>query len=86
MTGPRFNGVDLTSATMRRTREHFADIHRRCIADVVAGRQRVNNPESYIAWQDKAITETLAGKNDHTATFLQRAYWLQTGECVALLP
>ena len=28
----------------------------------------------------------LAGEFDHTLTFMQRAHYMQTGECVALLP
>ena len=28
----------------------------------------------------------LAGEFDHTFTFMQRAHYMQTGECVALLP
>jgi hypothetical protein len=46
----------------------------------------VNDIRTYIKWQQILKDDTLAGSYDHTLTFLQKAYWIQTGECVALLP
>lgn len=82
---PRFAGVELTAETIQRTREHFADISRRCIEGARSGEMRVNDLPRYIAWQEQCIADSLAGKSDHTFTFLQRAHYLQTGECVPLL-
>lgn len=82
---PKFAGVELTPETIQRTREHFADIGRACIADARNGTTRVNDLESYIAWREQGIADDLAGKHDGTFAFLQRAYALQTGECLPLL-
>jgi hypothetical protein len=81
----RFAGVEITPETIQRTREHFAELHRQSIADAKNGVTRVNNLASYVAWQEQAIADGLAGKSDHTFTFMQRAHWLQTGEMVPLL-
>lgn len=41
----------------------------------------------YTAWIDgKGIRDGMAGKGDSSFTFMQRALWLQTGDCPALLP
>ena len=84
MTHPRFAGVALTPETIALTREHFADISRRCIADATEGRQHVNDLDSYVAWQESAIRDVMTCER-FSLTFLQRAHWIQTGECVALL-
>lgn len=80
-----FAGVNLTDETIQRTREHFIDIHRRCIEEAQSGQTRVNDLASYVAWQEDCIAD-MADKEQFSVTFLQRAHWLQTGECVALLP
>jgi hypothetical protein len=82
---PRFNGVELSAATIDRTRSHFADIGRRCIAEARDGTTRVNDLARYVAWREAGIADDLAGRNDHSFTFLQRAHWIQTGDCVLLL-
>ncbi|WP_063563019.1 hypothetical protein [Paenibacillus sp. O199] len=82
----RFIGVELTEESIQRTRELFADIALECIDEVKNGKVRVNDPESYFAWRKEEAREALYGKTDHTLTFLQRAYYVQTGESVALLP
>lgn len=82
----RFNNVEITEQTMRSTRQHFAANALACIEEVKNGYVKVNDRESYFAWCMQRHDDALAGKNDHTFTFLQRAYYLQTGECVALLP
>lgn len=82
----KFNGLELTADTIQATRQHFADIGQDCIDDVVSGLVKVNNLDSYVAWKKQSMEDALSGKNDHTLTFLQRAYWIQTGEMLALLP
>lgn len=82
----KFNNVELTQETILQTRKHFADNCQGCIDEVLRGDVRVNNFEEYKAWQLQRMEDDLAGKNDHTFTFLQRAYYFQTGECLALLP
>ncbi|MBF7012553.1 hypothetical protein QUC32_23170 [Novosphingobium resinovorum] len=81
----RRQSVELTADTIQRTRAHFAEICRGCIQEAQEGKVYVNDLAHYIRWQTDSEAEFLAGRWDHTFTFLQRAHWLQTGECVALL-
>jgi len=71
---------------IQKTREHFAQIHRDCIDGARRGEWHVNDLDRYVEWQEECIRSSLAGESDHTLTFLQRAYWLETGESVPLLP
>ena len=77
-----FATVEITTQTIDRTREHFAELGRQCIADAKSGATYVNDLPSYVIWQRANIKRFLAGDFDHTFTFLQRAHWLQTGECL----
>jgi len=78
--------MTLTPETIQATRQWFADNAAACIAEVEAGRVWVNDPARYFAHQRQAAADSLAGKYDHTFTFLQRAHYIQTGECVPFLP
>jgi hypothetical protein len=82
----KFAGTEITQETIIATRQWFADNARGCISEVESGAVRVNDPESYFEWRLQQVADSLAGNNDHTFTFLQRAHYIQTGECVALLP
>lgn len=86
MKNPTFAGVELTPATVAATRQLFADNAQACIDEATSGAVRVNDLAAYIEWRREEIADSLAGKWDHTFTFLQRAHTLQTGECIALLP
>lgn len=84
--------VVLTVETIRATRQWYADNAAACIAEAreyveTGGKSgtRVNNLESYVAWREQAAADSLAGKGDHTVAFIQRAYYIQTGESVPLL-
>ncbi|MNX51458.1 hypothetical protein D3C86_821180 [compost metagenome] len=81
-----FNKVELTEETIKKTRKWFADNAIACIEEVKNGSVKVNDQESYFAWREKEAQESLNGDYDNTVTFLQRAYFFQTGESVALLP
>lgn len=81
-----FAGVELTEETIQKTREWFANNDQECIEEVCSGKVNVNDPEVYILWCEKRAKSALEGGIDHTLTFLQRAYFIQTGEMVALLP
>lgn len=81
-----FNNTQLTAETIQSTRQHFADIEQGCIDEVLSGAVRVNNPESYINRCKASKEKYLTGVLQISVTFLQRAYWLQTGEMIALLP
>ena len=80
-----FAGVEITADTIQRTREHFASLGRACIEDARNGATPVTNLQSFVAWQEGMIAGYLAGASDHTFTFMQRAHWLQAGECLSLL-
>lgn len=82
----KFNGVTLTPETILATRQWFADNAQACIDKVVSGDMKVNDLIGYIERQEQLIDECLSGVWDHAFTFLQRAYFIQTGESVALLP
>ncbi|ERH59293.1 MULTISPECIES: hypothetical protein [Bacillus subtilis group] len=82
----KFNGVQLTEKSIRMTRKWFSDNAIACIEEVKRGEVKVNDCEYYFAWRNKEAKEYMEGKHDHTVTFLQRAYFIQTGESVALLP
>lgn len=79
------NGINITTETIERTRNHFVENCKSCIAGSINGEFKVNDLNKYVDWQEKQIKIFLAGKNDHTLTFLQRALWIQTGKMVAIL-
>jgi hypothetical protein len=81
----KFNGVQLTEESIQKTRKWFHDNDMACIEEVKSGKVYVNDQESYFAWRNRTAKESLEGRHDHTVTFLQRAYFIQTGESVALL-
>lgn len=72
--------------SMQAARQYYADNAQACIDDAVSGRVFVNDLPGYIIRTQQAAADDLAGKNDHTFTMRQRAYSIQTGKCVALLP
>ena len=83
----KFNGVELTQATIEATKAYWVNHHLRCIEDVRSGEVKVNYPEKYFKHELERIdfytTEFDASKV--SLTFLQRAYYIQTGESVGLL-
>jgi len=88
MTEPRktiVNGVEITPETVYATREFFAQLSLDCIADAQSGATPVNDLDGYIAWRERCISDSLSGSGDHTLAFLQRAFFIQTGECPPLL-
>lgn len=82
----KFAGTKITQESILKAREWFADNCDDCIAEAVNGDVFVNDLQSYIIWREKEKAEVLAGKHDHTFTFMQKAHYIQTGESVALLP
>lgn len=86
---PKFNNVELSQETILATRKHFADNAQGCIDEVLSGGvvlpSHTDREEYFRKCRVRAVNHTV-GSYDHTWTFLQRAYWIQTGECVALLP
>lgn len=78
--------MKLTPETIHATRQWFADNALACIAEVESGDVKVNNRERYFSQCRQRHADALAGKGDHTFAFRQRAHYIQTGECVPLLP
>lgn len=62
--------INLTKETIQLTRQWYADNAAACIEEVKNGKVKVNDPDKY----------------DHSLGFVQRAVFIQTGECYALLP
>jgi hypothetical protein len=85
MNKPTRQPVTLTRETILATRAWFAQNSLDCIADVESGAVTVHNPEQYKRDMLQNHDDHTNGKFDHTYTFRQRAYYMQTGECVSLL-
>jgi hypothetical protein len=82
----------ITEEVIKKTRKHFAEIENDCTREQLKlARERKwsaashVNIDFYVAFCRERAVQNLAGDNDHTVTFIQCAYWIQTGECVALL-
>ena len=80
-----FNNTKLSEATIKKTDIHFADICQKCIEYVLNG-GFVNDKKKYIKDNLKHKKDYLNGLNRNSSTYLQRAYFIQTGENIALLP
>lgn len=80
------NGTEITQTTILATRNHFVAIYKKCISGAKSGEFRVNDLDKYILSQEQHILKIISGETDYTLHFLQIALWLQTGECVAILP
>lgn len=84
----KFNGVVITQDSIQKCRQWFADNADGCVREAEDGTAPLANHyplELYRAEKTEDKRKSLAGEYDHTFTFLQRAYYIQTGECVALL-
>jgi hypothetical protein len=76
--------TQFTPEIIERTRQHFADLNRRCIEEALSGETPVNDLPRYIAWREEGIRDGLAGLSDHTFAFRQMAHYFATGECIPL--
>jgi hypothetical protein len=86
---PKFNGTELTPETIQATRQWFADNADACVREAEDGTAPLASHyplAKYRAEKAADKADALAGKYDRSLTFLQRAYYIQTGESVALLP
>lgn len=75
----------LTPASVQAAREWYAKNALACIAEAESGEVRVNDKSRYIADCLARRDAALVGEYDCTFAFWQRAYLIQTGECVPLL-
>ena len=71
---------------MEKARQWFIDNAHACIQEAESGDVYVNDLESYRASKLKDVEDYKNGVHDHTLAFRQRAFYLQTGESVAILP
>ena len=78
--------MNITKETIIKTRQWFIDNTQGCIDEAMSGQVRVNDLNSYVESMLKRMDDIEAGGWDHTFTFQQRAVYIQTGECHALLP
>tara|TARA_R110000851_G_C12681116_1_gene523837 strand:+ start:207 stop:458 length:252 start_codon:yes stop_codon:yes gene_type:complete len=81
-----FNNKLITEETKIKTDKHFADICQGCIDGAISGKFRVNDIEKYIKSNKASIEISLNGEGRNNFTYWQRAYYIQEGECIALLP
>lgn len=86
------NNIRITDETIQRTRYHFAELRIASARQYYgAGKlgEQLGKTESELAYyraRDWArLKAGLRGDSDHTLTFMQRALWLQTGDCPAML-
>ena len=78
--------MQLTNESILAARQWYADNAQACIDEVKSGEVKVNDQEVYFEWCRERATQALAGEMDNTLAFRQRAYYIQTGDCPALLP
>lgn len=81
----KFNGTEITLESIQKTRLHFVNIAIDCINGAKSSNFHVNDLDSYIKSRENDIEKYLHGENDGTFTFIQYAYFIQTGEMIALL-
>jgi hypothetical protein len=79
------NNVVITNESIEKTRQWFINNLLSCIIDTRIGTQFVNDVEKYTDDSLSQIVDFQRGENDHTFTFQQRAYYIQTGDSVPLL-
>ena len=72
----------LTADSIRLAHESFIRGYQACIDEVLDGRVHVENVRAYIVWRCEQMDEHRRGMHEHTFTFWQRAYEIQTGQCV----
>lgn len=85
----KFNGVEITEQSILACRQWFADNADGCVREAEDGTAPLASHyplERYRIEKAEDKRKALAGEYDHTFTFMQRAYYIQTGESVALLP
>lgn len=81
-----FNGVVITKESLDEARQFFIDNLQLQMQDIREGKVTVNNKQKALKWLMDTELDYEAGVYDKGFTMLQRAYYIQTGESVALLP
>ena len=81
----KFNNVEITQDSFNRAKHYYINLANNLIKDVESGELTVNDSERYINWKKETIEELKDMKETGNFTILQMAYFIQTGEMVALL-
>ena len=84
--GLYFNGARLTHKAIQDAINDFVQIEQGCIDEVKSGAVKVNDKESYFEYCNKWKQRYIDRDFRISLTFLQRAYYFQTGKSIALLP
>lgn len=82
----KFNNVVITEESLDKARQQFIDSCQSQINAAQSGEMKVNDIDKFIDRQIESMLDYESGRYDHGFTMLQRAYYIQTGESVALLP
>ena len=76
----------LTTSAILSARQWFHDNTIACIREVLDGKVKVNDQASFLEERTAHAAACLRGDHDHTLAFKQTAYYIQTGECIGILP
>ena len=80
-----FNGEELTEESILKARKFFSDNCLSCIKEVKSGKLKIYcDKEEFYKSEERNSKDYLDGINDKTLSFLQYAYYVQTGKSVAL--
>ena len=77
--------VTLTEETIAATWKHFADHERLCAEEARAGILKPNDVDKYIEKCESNAALYDSREMRISVTWIQRAYFIQTGECVPIL-
>ena len=77
--------VELTAETIDKTWKWFSDHCRLCAADAIAGKFFVNDLKRYVEREHAEAARYDRHEGVMSVTFIQRAYYIQSGESVPLL-
>lgn len=78
--------VVLTPETIDATWKSYADLERACAAGAKSGEFRVNDLDAYLKDCEARAVAYDAHEGRMSLSFIQRAYFIQTGVSVPLLP
>ena len=81
-----FNNVVITEESLDKARQQFIDSCQRQINAAQSGEMKVNDVDRFIDRQIESMLDYESGRYDRGFTMLQRAYYIQTGESVAMFP
>lgn len=76
----------LTQTSILAARQWFHNNALACIHEVLDGKVKVNDQAAYFEERTATAAACLRGDYDHTLAFKQQAYYIQTGECIGILP